>query len=73
MGLARATARKNRGQDRFEREKIAFHRKVREGYLNLARENPKRFVVLDGTAEKGALEREIFSHLKPLLGTQGNE
>jgi dTMP kinase len=73
LGLARATARKNRGQDRFEREKIAFHRKVREGYLDLARKSPKRFVVLDGSAEKGALERKIFSHLEPLLATQGNE
>jgi dTMP kinase len=67
VGLARATTRKNKGQDRFEREKMAFHRKVREGYLGLARKSPERFVVLDGTAEKDALEGKIFSQLEPLL------
>jgi dTMP kinase len=67
VGLARATARKNKGQDRFEREKMAFHRKVREGFLGLARKSPERFVVLDGTAEKDALEGKIFTQLEPLL------
>ncbi len=73
IGLARATARENRGQDRFERENLAFHRKVREGYLNLAGKSPERFVVLDGTVEKDVLERNIFSHLKPLLPTTEGE
>jgi dTMP kinase len=73
VGLARATARKNRGQDRFEREKIAFHRKVREGYLDLARKSRKRFVVLDGTTEKGALEREIFGRLESFLPPERHE
>ena len=73
VGLARATARTNRGQDRFEREKIAFHRKVREGYLDLARKSPNRFVVVDGTAEKSALEKEIFSRLEPLLPAERHE
>ena len=36
------------GADRLEREAPEFHRRVREGYLALARDDP-RFVTLDGT------------------------
>ena len=39
VGLRRALGRNMKGQDRFEREALAFHRKVRKGYLDLARKN----------------------------------
>jgi len=67
VGLARATARNNKGQDRFEQEKVAFHRKVREGYLRLSRRNPERFVVVDGTGERNTVEAEIFERIRPFL------
>ncbi len=34
-------------RDRIERQSMAFHRKVRGGFLDLAKKNPKRFVVLE--------------------------
>jgi dTMP kinase len=34
--------------DRIEQEHRDFHRRVREGYLELARNEPERFLVLDG-------------------------
>jgi len=67
VGLTRATERNNRGQDRFEREKVAFHRKVREGYLELSRRYRKRFVVIDATAERNTVEMEIFESIRPLM------
>jgi dTMP kinase len=67
VGLARATSRNNKGQDRFEREKIAFHRKVREGYLSLARKERKRFAVVDATQSVNALEKEILEYVMPLI------
>ena len=67
LGLARATARNNKGQDRFEREKMAFHRKIREGYLDLSRKHPKRFVVIDATAGRDAVEKKIFERIQRLL------
>ncbi len=33
--------------DRIEREAISFHQRVRQGFLTLAKQNPKRMVVLD--------------------------
>ena len=50
-------------EDRFEKEALAFHRRVREGYLLLARKEPGRIVVLDGTKDEPSLRREILLHL----------
>jgi dTMP kinase len=52
VGLGRTVRRKNeteRHEDRFEREKIEFHEKVRAGFLELARGEPQRFRILDAT------------------------
>jgi dTMP kinase len=50
-GLRRAHAR-NASMDvdegRFEAEDLRFHRRVREGYLAIARAEPERFAVVDG-------------------------
>jgi dTMP kinase len=50
-GLARARVRNKRSgleaEARFENEEFAFHQRVREGYLELAREDPARFRVMD--------------------------
>ena len=55
-----------KGQDRFEREALSFHRKVRNGYLDLARKNKKRFVILDAGASRKEIEAEILRHLEPV-------
>ncbi|MCJ7595865.1 MAG: dTMP kinase [Desulfobacterales bacterium] len=74
IGLSRALKRneeqKSKGQDRFEREKIAFHQKVRKAYLDLAKEYPKRFAVIDATMDVEDVEKEIFKHIKPFLDLQ---
>ncbi|WFE67436.1 dTMP kinase [Micromonospora sp. WMMD714] len=45
-GLSRAAAR-NRGADRLEAESVAFHERVRYAFLDLAANDPKRYLVLD--------------------------
>ncbi len=35
--------------DRFEAQDLSFHNRVRRGYLDLAAEEPGRWLVLDGT------------------------
>lgn len=50
IGLERVGRRSADGaKDRIEREALDFHRRLREGYLEMAREAPERFVVLDTT------------------------
>ena len=58
------------GQDRFEREKTNFHEAVREGYLSLARDNPERFVIVDGTLKEDELETIIFQNVEPFVSKQ---
>jgi len=48
VGLARARGRAG-GEDRFERETVAFHERVRNGFLALAAAEPARFCVVDTT------------------------
>ena len=52
LGLRRAHSRNEataNNEGRFEAEDLRFHRRVREGYLSLARSESKRFAVVDGT------------------------
>lgn len=71
MGLDRALSRNktlpHKGQDRFEREKLDFHEEVRKGYLELARKDNKRFVVIDAALTEDEVEKEIFEYLRPFL------
>lgn len=51
VGLTRATHRNanaSADEGRFEAEDARFHRRVREGYLALAKENATRYAVIDG-------------------------
>jgi dTMP kinase len=53
VGLGRTASRQAQSdsegakEDRFEREKMEFHEKVRAGFLDLARQEPGRFRVID--------------------------
>lgn len=75
LGLDRARRRNDEqgletAEGRFERETIAFHRRVREGYLSLAEAEPFRFriVAAEGTAEEiEARVADLLSDLFPVL------
>ncbi len=63
-GLARKGDRK---QDRFEQEKISFHRRVRQGYLKLALEEPERWLVIDATQSKDKVTQIIWKKVSKLI------
>jgi dTMP kinase len=70
VGLKRAWKRLKKdqtGEDRFEKEALDFHRRIREGYLTLARKEPSRIIVLDGMKDEQTLHGEIVSHLPEAL------
>ena len=67
-GLARKRAKK---QDRFEQEDIAFHQKVREGYLKMAADDPQRWLVVDASQPKVKVEQIIWQRVSQLLPKQG--
>ncbi len=50
---------------------LAFHHRVRQGYLELARAEPQRWVVLDAAQEAGALQAEVRRVVERRLGIGG--
>ena len=71
-GLARAQSRQadqnSETRDRFESKALAFHQKLREGFLQLADQEPERFVVIDATSTPETIENEIWTHVKTRWG-----
>ena len=63
-GLAR---KKGGRRDRFEREEIAFHQRVREGFLKLATEEPERWFVIDAEQSRIKVEQIIWQRVSQLL------
>ena len=61
-------ARKDGGnQDRFEREELGFHQRVRDGYLKLAASEPGRWLVIDAAQSKEKIAGIIWQRVSRLL------
>lgn len=60
-GLARI---KERSLDRLELENVEFHEKVRQQFLLLAKKQPFRYLVLDGSKAPEDIHQEILRALK---------
>jgi dTMP kinase len=46
--------------DRFEKEELDWHKRLREGFLAIARDNPERCVVISAAQSEEALEAAIW-------------
>jgi len=67
-GLARQRGKK---QDRFEQEELAFHYRIREGYLKLAANEPERWLVVDASQSKTKISEIIWQRVSQILSQQG--
>jgi dTMP kinase len=75
IGLQRAIDRNNllkkpSSIDRFEREKIDFHRRIREGYLNILKNDPERFHLIDANRDVDAIQKEVRRHISDFINLQ---
>ncbi len=74
-GLRRKIAASKAGQgewNRMDRLDLAFHRRVRDGYLEMAQAEPERWLVVDATASVQAINRVICKRLEAVLKAAGN-
>jgi dTMP kinase len=72
VGMARAAARRGAAAgDRFESEGRAFHARLRQAYLDLARAEPDRCVVLDATLPPDRLADAAMALIEARLGQGG--
>jgi dTMP kinase len=70
-GLARKGDEK---PDRFEKETLDFHKRVREGYLKMAKVEPQRWLMIDATQSKDEIAGIIWQRVRQLLsGRPGNQ
>ena len=67
VGLARKHSQET-GWNRFEAEERAFHLRVRDGYLVLARTEPQRWQQFDGAKAPDEISEEIWRAVAPRLG-----
>lgn len=59
-GLKRATTRRGgESADRFEKETLEVHRRRRQAFLDIAAAEPERCVVIDASADPGAVEDAV--------------
>ncbi len=63
-GLKRATVKKT---DRMEQEDIEFHRRVQDGFLNLAQLYPDRYQVIDAAGSEEEVHKKILKVLEEFL------
>jgi dTMP kinase len=76
MGLKRAIQRnqtlKKEKEERFEREKIQFHHRVRRGYLSIAKQEPHRVKVIDTRQGEEKTFEKIRQIIDKLIETKRN-
>ena len=53
--------------DRMEMSNEDFYNRVREGYLELAKEEPGRFVVIDGKQPIEAIHEQVWKEVNGIL------
>lgn len=65
-GLMRA-ARRGRGEDRYERMDPAFHERLRQGFLEIARAEPDRCAVIDASLGGDEVHGQIMAAVRERL------
>lgn len=72
-GLARARGRNSRhglgAEARFENELLPFHERVRKGYLDLAKQEPGRFRIVDASRQSETVHLDVRRIVDAVLST----
>ena len=66
IGLARAKSR-GASEDRFEAKGLAYHEKVRAGFLDIAADDPSRCVVINANRTPDDIAEDIWQVVRPHL------
>jgi dTMP kinase len=70
LGLARATTRRlaraiaGEDADAFEKRDLEFHERLRQGFLAIARSEPRRCKVIDGTQPQEKVAAEVWGYIE---------
>lgn len=65
-------ARKQSGEvNRLDQKELSYHERVRAGYLEMARAEPKRWVIIDGTHSVAHIQRELRERIEQEIARRG--
>ena len=72
-GLARKMKERDTGgRDHFEDKELAFHQRVRQGYLEMAAADPERWMVMDATLPRAKIRKIVWDRVAQLLGKENS-
>lgn len=60
-------------EDRYERMGLAFHTRLRDGFLSIAKANPDRCVVIDAAQDVDSVHRQVLSIVSERFGLNFKE
>lgn len=63
IGLERISKNSSREVNRLDVEKLSFHQKVREGYLELSKRFPNRYIVIDASSPLEKVADEVLKNI----------
>jgi len=68
IGLQRASARRGEGSvDRFEKDTLAVHQKRRKAFLDIAKAEPERCVVIDASRSADAVAANVLEAVQKAM------
>ena len=76
VGLSRVATRRlaqalsGEAPDSFEKRDVVFHERLREGYLAIAKAEPQRCQVIDGTATPDAIFAQVWAQVEHRMLTR---
>ncbi|MCL4489717.1 MAG: dTMP kinase [Chloroflexi bacterium] len=74
IGLARKKGQAGSGageMNRLDQKEMAYHTRVRKGYIEMARQAPERWVVIDGTHSAAIVQKTLRERLDEELKKRG--
>lgn len=72
IGLHRANARNDKLKeassiDRFEKETMDFHKRIRKSYLSLLKNEPNRFRLIDANRDVDMIQKEVRGYISDFI------
>ena len=70
-GFSRISKRGDGSKDRIEQAPLEFHKRLHDGYLEMAKREPDRFVIIDGAQSPEKVQADIRDVIKARFGIEG--
>lgn len=70
VGFSRISRRGDGTKDRIEQAPLEFHRRLHDGYLEMAAREPERFVIVDGSQPPEKVQEDIRNIVRTRFGIE---